>query len=105
MHELSSVTILRSQLSPIESDSGLDPILRPVLGKTKQCNVNIHEKILATQISKNDINFNSIFYLTQYIQSIIYSTCNHYNKTTTKKQFIDKMYIFVLILRFANFLF
>ena len=52
MRELSSVTILRSQLCPIESDSGLDPILRPVLGKTKQCDVNIHEKILATQMSK-----------------------------------------------------
>ena len=97
------MTILRSQCSPIEPDSGLDLILRPVLGKTKQFNAHIREKILATQITKNDINFNSTFYLTQYIQSTIYSTCNHYNKT--KKKFTDKIYILVLIVRFANFLF
>ena len=49
-----------------------------------------------------DMNFNNIFYLTQYMQSIINPTCNQYKKLLS--YFFFGFVIFIYFLNFILFL-
>lgn len=46
------------------------------------CNFKFSSSYIPKSRNKGEINFNNIFYLTQYIQNSISSICNHYKKNS-----------------------